>query len=196
MAEELRASLARVVAAADDERRRIERELHDGVQQHLVALAVNAQLVREIAESDPPEALRLMEDVARDAREALEAVRALAARIYPPLLLDRGLAEALRAAATACKVPARAEVDGLGRYPIEVEAVAYFCCVEALEAVAACAERVKLRAWQEGGELRLEVGAAAEPLPRLVGAADRLAALGGRLDVEGGRVTAIIPLAT
>src|SRR5438876_4805643 len=94
--EELRASRARVVAAADAERRRIERDLHDGVQQHLVALAVNLQLARQLADSDP-EALRsLLDDLTRDVHEALESVRALARQVYPPLLLDRGLAEALR----------------------------------------------------------------------------------------------------
>src|SRR5436190_15564499 len=117
MAEELRPLLAHVVTVADDERRRIERELHDAAQQHLVALAVDAQLAREVGASDMPAALELLDEVARDARAALEAVRALAARVYPPLLLDRGLAEALRAAAAGCRVPARVEVDMLDRHP-------------------------------------------------------------------------------
>src|SRR5690348_14462229 len=93
-AQDLRTSRARVVAAADEERRRVERSLHDGVQQHLVALAVNIQLVRQVAETDPASALALLDEMARDVHEALESVRALAQTIYPPLLLDRGLAEA------------------------------------------------------------------------------------------------------
>jgi len=195
MADDLRASLARVVAAADAERRSIERELHDGVQQHLVALAVNAQLARDVADVDPAEALRLVEEVALDARAALEAVRDLAARIYPPLLPDRGLAEALRGAAAACDVPVHAEIAGIDRYAADVEAAAYFSCIELLAAIAARAERVELRAWQEDGRLRLVVGTATSPLPPLL-AADRLAALGGRVDVADGRATVTIPLAS
>jgi signal transduction histidine kinase len=194
MADDLRVSLARVVAAADADRRSIERELHDGVQQHLVALAVNAQLAREVAGDDPVEALRLIDEVARDARAALEAVRDLAARIYPPLLPDRGLAEALRGAAAACRVPVHVEVVGVGLYPADVEAAAYFSCVELLGVVAERAERIELRAWQEDGHLRLAVGVATSPLPPVL-AADRLTALGGRLDVADGRATATIPLA-
>jgi signal transduction histidine kinase len=194
MADDLRASLARVVAAADAERRSIERELHDGVQQHLVALAVNAQLAREVADADPREALRLIDEVARDARAALEAVRDLAARIYPPLLADRGLAEALRGAAAASRVPVHAEVVGIGRYRGDVEAAAYFSCVELLAVIAERADRIELRAWQEDGHLRLAVGTATSPLPPLL-AADRLTALRGRLDIAEGRATATIPLA-
>jgi signal transduction histidine kinase len=190
MAEELRPLLARVVAAADDERRRIERELHDGAQQHLVALTVNAQLARELAATDLPAALELLDEVTREARAALEAVRALAARVYPPLLLDRGLAEALRAAVSACRISARAEIGELDRHSPEIEAAAYFCCVDALDA--AVAGPVHLRAWQENGTLRLEVAPAA--LPAASTARERVAALGGWVDVDDDRVAAAIPL--
>ena len=190
MAEELRPLLARIVASADDERRRIERELHDGAQQHLVALTVNAQLARDLAESDVPAALALLDEVTRDARAALEAVRALAARVYPPLLLDRGLAEALRAAASASPLAARTEIGELERHPAQVEAAAYFCCVDALNA--AITGPVHVRAWQENGTLRLEVEPAA--LPAASTARGRVAALGGSVDVDDGRVTATIPL--
>src|SRR5438105_14795670 len=113
--EELRASRARVVAAGDAERRRIERALHDGVQQHLVALVVNLQLARQLVESDPAAAATLLEELGRDAREALEGVRELACEIYPPLLLDRGLADALHAAAAQVEAPCRVEAEGLDR---------------------------------------------------------------------------------
>jgi len=119
--EALRASRARMVAAADAERRWIERELHDGVQQHLVALAVNVQLVRQLAGSDLAAAMAVLEEIRSDVREALDGVRALASEIYPPLLLDSGLAEALRAT-SANAAPKRVDAAALGRYPPAVEA--------------------------------------------------------------------------
>src|SRR2546425_5672749 len=97
--EELQASRARVVAAADAERRRIERDLHDGAQQHLVALAVNLQLALQLADTDSAAAKALLEEMSADVREALDGVRELAEGIYPPLLLDRGLTDALKGAA-------------------------------------------------------------------------------------------------
>src|SRR6266508_4113991 len=115
--EELRASRARVVAKADGERRRIERGLHDGVQQHLVALAVNLQLARELVGSDPSAAKTLLEEVGQDVRDALESVRALAYGVYPPLLLDRGLTEALRGAAAGAVIATRIEAETAARYP-------------------------------------------------------------------------------
>src|SRR3972149_2745509 len=97
---ELRASRARVVLAADSERRQIERDLHDGAQQHLVALAVNLQLARQLVDCDRAAARAHIEQIGHDVRATLESVRELAQRIYSPLLLDRGLAEALRGAAS------------------------------------------------------------------------------------------------
>src|SRR5713101_462314 len=148
--EELRASRARVVAAADAERRRIERDLHDGVQQHLVALAVNLQLARQLADSDPAAALTLLEEIGQAVREALDGVRALAQSIYPPLLLDRGLAEALRSAASGAGIHTRVEAAASDRYPSEVEATVYFCCLEALHNAAKHAgagARATVRTW-------------------------------------------------
>ena len=210
--EQLRASLARVVVAADAERRRIERDLHDGAQQHLVALAVNLELARELADSDPAEAKALLETIGGDVRDALEDVRALAHRIYPPLLLDRGLAEALRAAAAGSRIPTRVEVTALDRFAPEVEATVYFCCLEALEDVAARAgagARATVRAWSEPGVLAFEVvedgvGIAANEARQargLDGIGDRLGAFGGRLTVSSGpgrstRVSGTIPLAS
>jgi signal transduction histidine kinase len=205
-AEELRASRTRVMAAADSELRRIERDLHDGVQQHLVALAVNLQLARELADSDPPAAKTLLEEISQDVRDALESVRALAYSVYPPLLLDRGLADALHGAAAGLGIPTRVEAETTERYPPDVEATVYFSCLEALqEAVrqAGPEARATVRVWREPRALLFEVvldGAASEPgETALTNLSDRLSAGGGGLSVsaEPGctRVTGTIPLA-
>jgi signal transduction histidine kinase len=199
--EELRASGARMLVAADAERRRIERDLHDGAQQHLVALAVNLQLARQLADSDLDAAKTLLEEIARDVRDALEDVRRLAQRVYPPLLLDQGLADALQAAAVDARIPTRVEADALERYSPEIEATAYFCCVEALQNAGA---RATVRAWSEQGALRYEVTVDDADFAEwakgdLSSMRDRLGALGGRLAVsaEAGRGTCVsgtIPL--
>lgn len=196
----VRASRARLVAAADAERRKIERELHDGVQQHLVALAVNVQLVSQLADSDPAAARELLAEIGADLREALDGVRQLANEIYPPLLLDRGLAEALRAAASANTAPTRVDVLALERYSAAVEATAYFCCREALRSTATSAT---VRAWAADGALHFEVlSHGLDPAHAGGGLgerADHVEALGGRLTVsfEPGsarRVSGTIPL--
>jgi signal transduction histidine kinase len=209
-AEELRGSRARVVAAADAERSRIERDLHDGAQQHLVALVVNLQLARQLVDSDPAAAKTLLEEIGRDARDALDSVRELAYGIYPPLLLDRGLAEALSAAASRVEIPSQVEATAVDRYPIEVEATVYFCCVEALQNVAKHAgagARATIRAWHEQGLLLFEVvddGAGFDQNAKrgagLTNMSDRLGALDGRLTISsepggGTRVSGTIPLA-
>lgn len=132
-ATELRASRARVVAAADAERRRIERDIHDGAQQQLLALAVNLRLARELAGRDPAESEAMLAQIARDVRAALEDVRSLAHGIYPPLLLDAGLGPALKAAAARAAISVHVEAHDTERHPAEVEATVYFCCLEALQ---------------------------------------------------------------
>src|SRR5438093_1032359 len=119
--DELRVSRARAVAAADAERRRIERDLHDGVQQHLVALAVNRQLALQLADTDSAAAKALLEEMSADVREALDGVRELAEGIYPPLLLDRGLTDALKGAARRAAIPVRVEAAALARHSPGVE---------------------------------------------------------------------------
>ncbi|MFI5054308.1 MAG: histidine kinase, partial [Acidimicrobiia bacterium] len=132
-ADELRASRARIVEAGDAQRRRIERDLHDGAQQHLVALAVSVNLVRQIAENDPETANSMLEQIGKDLQEAVQELRNLAHGIYPPLLMDRGLAEALSAASGRAALPTGVEADGIGRYSPAAEAAVYFCCLEALQ---------------------------------------------------------------
>jgi signal transduction histidine kinase len=209
-ADELRVSRARVVTAADAERRRIERDLHDGAQQHLVALAVNLRLARELAGTDPSAARAVLEELSSDVQDAIEDFRDLAHGIYPPLLVDRGLAEGLRAAVSRAHLPARVEARALARYPPEVEATVYFCCLEAVQNVAKHAgpgARATVRVWEDGEGVRFEVlddghGFDADAPPRGAGLAnmsDRVGALGGRLTVTaspggGTRVAGAVPL--
>ena len=132
-ADELRRSRARIVEATDTERRRIERDLHDGAQQHLVALAVAVRLARQIADSDPDAAKEMLEQIGTDLQDAVQELRNLAHGIYPPLLMDRGLPDALRAAAGRAALPTTVEAENIGRYPQQVEAAVYFCCLEAMQ---------------------------------------------------------------
>ncbi len=187
-AQELRDSRARVVAAADDERRRVERSLHDGVQQHLVALAVNIQLVRQLSETDPASALALLDEMATDVHEALESVRALAQTVYPPLLVDRGLAEALRAAALESVHRIRLDVTANGRYDPAVEAAVYFGCIESL------AEGASVRVWEGADELCFEVAGDNVRLDDASTVGDRAGALDGTVEAERGRVAGRVPL--
>jgi signal transduction histidine kinase len=209
-ADELRASRARVVAAADAERRRIERDLHDGAQQHLVGLAVNLRLARELAESDPAGAKVVLEELTGEVRNALDDFRDLAHGIYPPLLAERGLVEGLRAAIPRVPIKVRVEPIAIGRYSPEVEATVYFCCLEALQNAgkhAGPGARATLRLWEEEGGLRFEIaddGAGFDAGGRGRGAGltnmeDRVGALGGRLSVhsaagEGTQVAGVLPL--
>jgi signal transduction histidine kinase len=209
-AEALQASRARIVAAADAERRRIERNLHDGAQQHLVALAVKVRLVRQLGERDPVKANTVLEELGGDLEDALQELRDLAHGIYPPLLADKGLAEALASAARRAVIPTEVGATGLGRYPPEVEAAVYFCCLEALQNAgkhAGQGARATVRLWEEAGGLLFEVaddGAGFDIRRTGVSGGftnmnDRLGAIGGTLRVEsapgrGTKVAGAIPL--
>ena len=208
--EQLRASRSRVVSAADAERRRIERDLHDGAQQQLVALSANIRLAHELARSDLAAALAVLEQLGRDVQAALEELRELAHGIYPPLLADRGLAEALSAVAARGPVHARLEAPLLDRYPPDVEATVYFCCLEALQNTgkhAGDAATATMRVEEKSGKLAFEVsddGLGFDPASHSGGAGlanmtDRLGAIGGTLRIEsapgrGTRVAGTIPL--
>ena len=195
-ADELRASRARIVEAGDAQRRAIERDLHDGAQQHLVALAVNVNLARKIADSDPDGAKAMLEQVGHDLREAVQELRNLAHGIYPPLLMDRGLSEALVAAAGRAAIPTTVIADGLGRYPQVVEAAVYFCCLEALQNAAKHAgegAQANVTVREDAGALRFEVaddGAGFDPASGaqqghgFVNMSDRVGAIGGSLAVD------------
>jgi signal transduction histidine kinase len=210
-ADELRDSRARIVASGDAERRRVERDLHDGAQQHLVALAINLRLARDIVAEDPDGAGEMLGQLADDVQMTIKELRELAHGIYPPLLADNGLGDALRAAASRSPLTVLVRVaDDIGRYPAEVEAAIYFSCLEALQNAAKHAPdaTVELRLWTESGGLLFSVtddGPGFDPAVArrghgFVNMADRLGAIGGtvRWDSRPGHGAAIsgsVPLA-
>jgi signal transduction histidine kinase len=210
-AEELQASRARIVAAADAARRRIERNLHDGAQQRLVALAVKLRLANRLIDTDPGQTRGMLDELRDEVKDAVEELRSLAHGIYPPLLMDQGLAAALGSAAQRATIPTRVEAGSIGRYPSEMEAAAYFCCLEALQNAmkhAGPAATVIVRVWEEAGALRFSVtddGAGFDQAAKgassgFVNMRDRLGAIGGWLQVEsslgaGTSVLGVLPLA-
>ncbi|CUU60195.1 Histidine kinase-, DNA gyrase B-, and HSP90-like ATPase [Parafrankia irregularis] len=236
--DELRVSRARLVATADAERRRIERDLHDGAQQQLVSLAVGLRLVRDLVadsadstdgadgatgtgtDADSAEnAARRNEDVAaadellaamaEQVAETITEVRNLAHGIYPPLLRSSGLTEALRAAGQRSTVGVTVRADEIGRYPADIEAAVYFCCLEALQNAAKHAAEcsVELVLAEREGALTFSVqdnGAGFDPrrLERghgMTNMADRIGAIGGTLRWEsalgaGTQVHGVVPV--
>jgi signal transduction histidine kinase len=206
--EELKASRQRLVAAQDEERRRLERNLHDGAQQQLVALSVKVHLAQQLTTRDPERATAMLEDVQTDATDALENLRQLARGIYPPLLADKGLVVALEAQARRAPLPVRIRGDDVGRYGQDIEAAVYFSCLEALQNVAKYAEatQAELVLSNGGGVLQFEVrddGVGFDPASTgygsgLQGIADRLAALEGSVEIRsavgaGTTVTGRVP---
>jgi signal transduction histidine kinase len=190
---ELQASRARIVSASDASRRRLERDLHDGAQQHLVGLAVKLGLAAQLAEDDPASVVPLFEELRADLRKATAALRELAHGIYPPLLRDHGLAAALCAAASRSPLDCSVEVSVEGRHPPEAEAAVYFCCLEALQNAGKYAgpgARVRVSVAAEGGNLRFTVAddglgfdAARTGGHGFVNMRDRVGAIGGDIVV-------------
>ncbi|HEX9234909.1 MAG TPA: sensor histidine kinase [Actinomycetota bacterium] len=208
--EDLRASRQRIVAAQDAAARRLERNIHDGAQQQLVALAVKANLAQSLARKDPARAEDMLSQLKAEAQGALENLRDLARGIYPPLLADQGLVAALTAQARKSPVPVKVEADGVGRFAQDAEAAVYFCTLEALQNVAkyARATEATVHLHREDGHLAFEViddGIGFDPGAKgygtgMQGMADRLAALGGQLTVTsspgaGTTVVGRIPVA-
>ena len=192
--EEIRASRRRLVAAQDLERRRLERNIHDGAQQQLVALSVKARLARTMTERDPAKAAELLGQIEGETQTALEDLRDLARGIYPPLLADRGLAAAIEAQARKSAVPVEVLAGPIDRAQPEVEAAVYFSVLEALQNVSkyADANRVTVELSRSNGDLRFRVvddgrgfdAAVTSYGTGLQGIADRLGALDGSLSVE------------
>ena len=209
--QDLRESRRRIVSAQDERARTLERNIHDGAQQQLVALSVKLRLAAGLLERDPAKARIMLEELQGQTTETLEDLRDLARGIYPPLLADKGLPAALEAQARKSLVPVTVQPDGVGRYRQEVESAVYFCCLEALNNVAkyADASSVEIRLRQSDGELRFEVaddGVGFEPGATthgtgLQGIADRLDALGGRLEIrtapgQGTTLVGLVPSTT
>jgi signal transduction histidine kinase len=197
LVEELRASQRRLVTAQDHERRRLERNIHDGAQQQMVALSVKTRLARDLTVRDPAKAAEMLTQIDAEIKTALDDLRDLARGIYPPLLVDKGLGAALDAQARRSTLPTTIRAEGLGRYAPEVEAAVYFSCLEALQNVAKYAEASSATVIlaQSNGHLTFEVvddGRGFDPASRgsgtgLQGIADRLGALHGDLIVRSER---------
>jgi signal transduction histidine kinase len=197
---EVRASRARIVAATHAARRSIERELHDGPQQHLVAMAVTLRLAESTVDTDPAAAKQMLERLRDEVQATIKHLRDLAHAIYPPLLADRGLGEALHGAIGRAVVDVDLTVagDGNRRYPQETEAAVYFSCLEVIDAA-----KGPLSVWvgEEEGCLLFEAwGAVPNDSPALTDIADRVDTLGGTLAVDdteqahGLHLRAAIPL--
>ncbi len=203
--DELQQSRARIVAAGDAERRKIERNLHDGAQQHLVALAVKLRLTRDAVEDDPDDAISMIDEIKGNLQDAIQELRALAHGIFPPLLMSGGLTEALPAAASRAALPTTIDTAGIGRYSADVEAAVYFCVLEGMQNAgkhAGDGATVRVAVAEQEGALTFSVvddgagfgvagsGAAGHGF---VNMADRLGAFGGTLDVASvpGRGTTV-----
>jgi signal transduction histidine kinase len=209
--QELSESRARILSVGDQARRRIERDLHDGAQQRLVALRAHLALESDGLRSDSARIAALLERLGEDVEETIDEVRSIARGIYPSLLADRGLGDALRSAALLAPLRAAVDSDGVGRYEPEVETTVYFACVEALQNAIKHA-RGASGVWislSDDGRLRFDVrddGSGFAPATArsssatgLTNLRDRVAALGGVLTVEsapgrGTRIAGAVPV--
>lgn len=181
--DDLRASRARIVLAGDADSRSIEGQLHENVQQQLVALAVKLQLAAPLVDTDPAAATALLEEMQRDVQEALDEAARLAQRIYPQLLEAGGLAAALRSAAVSAGVPASVDVTADSVYAPEILTTIYLCWLEALEHSPG-KERARATVKEDQGALTFEFAGAGDGSARLDELRDRVEALGGRLTLE------------
>ncbi len=190
--DDLRASRRRLVQAQDDERQRIERNLHDGAQQQLVALSVHLSLL-DAAAGDPAEVRELAGQLRSGLRAAVEDLRALARGIYPPVLAAQGLPAALQAQADRAPMPVLVNADGIGRYSRDAETTLYFCILEALQNTAKYAQATltTITLNHAGSTLAFTVtdnGTGFNPANAargtgLQGMTDRLSAIGGQLQI-------------
>jgi signal transduction histidine kinase len=206
-AEELRASRGQLVAAQDNARRRLERDIHDGAQQHLVALTINLRLAQNLAARAPERAVELLEEQRVAAEDAIETLSTLSRGIYPRVLDEQGLRAALMAAASTCPLPVDVDVPDAARFAPAVQVAIYFCCVEALQNAVkhARASRIGVRLETAPEGLRLSVtddgagvGDESSEGVGLASMRDRIESLGGHLTIEsrpgvGTTVVAVMP---
>jgi len=185
--DQLRASRIRIVETGDSERRRLERDLHDGAQQRLLALSYDLRLARAQAQADgDPQTASLLTQATDHAQAALGELRELAHGIYPAILTEAGLAAALATLADAAPLPVEIRAAAQGRYPAAVETAAYLLVAEALDdAAGRGASHAALRVVQDGGQLLVTVDDdGSDRTSAMVQLADRVGALDGQLAVE------------
>ncbi len=210
-ADELKVSRERLIETQDAERRRLERDIHDGAQQHLVALTVNLRLAQTIAVRSPERAARVLSEQADAARVAIETLSSLSRGIYPRQLAEEGLVPALRFAVATSPLPVIIDTVFTGRLPAPVEAALYFCCMEAVQNAAkhSGAMSLSVQFGEDQGRWRLTVtdnGAGFDPGQALASGSgagvfnmrDRLDAVGGTVTIgslsgTGTTVTAVVP---
>jgi signal transduction histidine kinase len=191
---EVEDSRSRIVASVERERRRIERDLHDGAQQRLVALRIELELVEDLVRRDSQRGADRLQELEVDVDEALEELRSLAHGVCPPLLADSGVVEALRAIANRSPIAVEIEAHQVERYLPEIEGAVYFCVVEALQNVLKHADARRVEVHLDGGRrssLRFSVrddgvGTSASsiaPGTGITNMRDRLAAVGGVLEI-------------
>ncbi len=206
---EISASRQRIVAAQDDARRGLQRRIQDGPERQLASIERGLEDAESLVTSEPARGQALLDQLAAKTTSALDALRELARGIYPPLLADKGLTAALSAQAVKSAVPVTVDADGVGRLAPALEAAVYFCCLEALQNVAAHAgaRRTEIVLRRDERDLMFSVvddGRGFDPTapgasPGLQRMADRLAALGGALVVEstpggGSKVSGRLPV--
>ncbi len=202
---ELAASRRRLVESGNAVRRRIERDLHDGIQQHIVGMRVKLEIARGAMDEAPERGQQMLAEIGREMDDALEDLRSVAQGVYPSLLGEYGLGEALKSAARRSPCPVSIHVGGIGRYALDVESAVYFCCLEALQNAAKHAggdATVTMRLWEDAPLLRFETsdsGAGFTPTATklgngLINMRDRIAAVGGSLTMQSsvGRGTIVV----
>ena len=206
---EIDESRSRIQAAADEERQRIERDLHDGAQQRLVALRIKLELAEELMREDPEKGLSRLHLLGDEVTDTLDEIRSIARGLYPSLLAERGLPEALRAAALRAPTDTHVSPDGVGRYPQAVESAVYFCCMEALQNAAKHApgasritvdlhedDRLRFDVTDDGEGFDVRASANGMGLTNM---RDRLEAVGGTLVIrsepgQGSVISGSVPL--
>jgi signal transduction histidine kinase len=184
---DLRASRARIVAASNEARRALERRLHDGPQQHLTAIAVKLRLIEQAVDESPQTAKEMLADLRREVQETVQQLREVASSVFPPLLTDRGLSEALRAAAGRSATESHVTVSASRRYPAEIEAGIYFACIEAMHRGDVTVDLVEV-----DGALELVLTGDLDGARTLI--EDRICTVGGSIRAEARSITATVPL--